>query len=157
MTDRITPEQRSRIMSRIRAKGTKPEMAVRRMVHAMGYRYRLHRRDLPGTPDLVFAGRRKVVFVHGCFWHQHDDPGMQERDPAEFQGRTSGIRSCARNVERDRTNQAKLKEMGWSVLVIWECELERGTHVAERITEFLESTCEPCEPAPRDELPQLTR
>lgn len=139
MADRITPEQRSRTMSRIRAKGTKPEMAVRKMVHAMGYRYRLHRRDLPGTPDLVFAGRRKVVFVHGCFWHQHDDPEC--RNATLPSSRTEFWHpKLRRNVERDRDNQARLKEMGWSFLIIWECELGRGTHVAERITDFLEST-----------------
>ena len=74
MADTVTAKRRSEIMSNIRAKGMKPEMAVRRLVHAMGYRYRLHRRDLPGKPDLVFPGRRKVIFVHGSFWHQHGDP-----------------------------------------------------------------------------------
>ena len=137
MADRITQEQRSRIMSRIRAKGTKPEMAVRRMVHAMGYRYRLHRKDLPGTPDMVFAGRRKVIFVHGCFWHQHDDPGCRNAT-LPSSNRDFWHPKLKGNALRDQKNRAKLEEMGWKILVIWECELNRGELVAERIQEFLE-------------------
>ena len=90
MADKVTPQQRSEIMSHIRAKGMKPEMRVRRLVHSMGYRYRLHRKDLPGKPDLVFPGRRKVIFVHGCFWHQHADPTASSRGFPSPTGTTGG-------------------------------------------------------------------
>ena len=101
MVDSVSKERRSEIMSRIRAKDTKPEMAVRRLVHGMGYRYRLHRRDLPGTPDLVFSPRRKVVFVHGCFWHQHDDPNCRK---ATLPGSNKEYwhPKLKRNAERDK-------------------------------------------------------
>lgn len=120
MADTITKEARSRNMARIRARDTKPELAVRRYLHGCGLRYRLHARDLPGKPDVVFRSRKVAVFVHGCFWH-----GC----PACIDGRRS-VRSnesywsakIAGNVERDRRNQDRLQSSGWQVLTIWECE-----------------------------------
>lgn len=123
MVDRLTPERRSWLMSRVRGKSTLPEMAVRHMAHAMGMRYRLHRRDLPGRPDLVFPRHRTVVFVHGCFWHQHNGcqkatlpKSRTEYWQAKFQG----------NVTRDERNETKLIQMGWRVLTIWECETKNS-------------------------------
>ena len=137
MADTVTPHRRSEIMSNIRAKGMKPEMAVRRLVHAMGYRYRLHRRDLPGKPDLVFPGRRKVIFVHGCFWHQHSDPACRiARRPRSNQH--YWLPKLERNVARDAEHQVQLSELGWDVLVIWECDLGKDRRITDRIQGFLE-------------------
>ena len=133
MTDRFTPEQRSVLMSRIRGRDTRPELSVRRQVHGMGYRYRLYRRDLPGRPDLVFPGRRKVIFVHGCFWHQHDC--LRAGRPSS--NRTFWDAKLDRNVARDRENVEALEGLGWSVLVIWECEVRDRDRLAERVSAFL--------------------
>ena len=137
MADTVTPKRRSEIMSNIQAKGMKPEMTVRRITHAMGYRYRLHRKDLPGKPDLVFVGWRKVVFVHGCFWHQHADPSCKiARRPQS--NRDYWLPKLERNVARDAEHQARLAELGWDVLVVWECDIETSGGIADRIQEFLE-------------------
>jgi DNA mismatch endonuclease (patch repair protein) len=107
---------------RIRKTGTKPELIVRGLAHALGYRYRLYRRDLPGTPDLVFPGRRNVIFVHGCFWHRHNcrDGRKLPRSKAEY-----WKPKLARNSALDRKHLAALEAMGWDALVLWECELCR--------------------------------
>ena len=137
MADTVTPKRRSEIMSNIRAKGMKPEMAVRRITHSMGYRYRLHRKDLPGKPDLVFVGRRKVIFVHGCFWHRHTDPSCKiARLPQSNQG--YWLPKLERNAARDAEHEARLVELGWDVLVVWECAVEASNGIADRIREFLE-------------------
>ena len=117
--DDVSPIVRAR-MSRIRKTDTKPEMAVRRLAHRLGYRFRLHRRDLPGTPDLVFPGRRKVIFVHGCFWHRHSCAlaGKVPVKRAEYWGP-----KLARNVERDIASKGELEALGWRVLTVWECEV----------------------------------
>jgi DNA mismatch endonuclease (patch repair protein) len=109
-------------MARIRKTDTKPEMIVRRMVHAMGYRYRLHDQRLPGNPDIVLERHRKVILVHGCFWHRHDctDGRKLPRSKPEYWGP-----KLARNQQRDVASTARLREMGWDVLVVWECELVR--------------------------------
>lgn len=123
-------------MSRIKGKNTAPELRVRRVAHALGYRFRLHRRDLPGCPDLVFPGRRKIIMVHGCFWHQH--PGCSKISQPKT--RVSYWQAkFARNVERDRTAQAALLEAGWKVLVVWECETKRQDQLSLvlRLDEFL--------------------
>ena len=136
MADTVSPKRRSEIMSNIRARGMKPEMTVRRITHAMGYRYRLHRKDLPGKPDLVFPGRRKVIFVHGCFWHQHADLACKiSRRPRSNQD--YWLPKLERNVTRDAVHQARLTELGWNVLVIWECDVE-SDGIADLIREFLE-------------------
>jgi DNA mismatch endonuclease (patch repair protein) len=135
MTDVHTPEQRRRNMRAIKAKDTSPELAVRRLIHSLGYRYRLHDTALPGKPDLVFAGRRKVVFVHGCFWHQHECRlgSVVAKTNAEFwRDKRAG------NQARDTRVKARLEELGWSVCVVWECELRDST-LPTRIQRFLDT------------------
>ena len=137
MVDTVTAKRRSEIMSNIRAKGMKPEMAIRRLTHAMGYRYQLHRKDLPGKPDLVFPGRRKVIFMHGCFWHQHPDTTCRiARLPQSNQH--YWLPKLERNVARDAEHQTQLAELGWDVLVIWECDVGANDGIADRIRDFLE-------------------
>ena len=125
---------RRRIMSAVRGTDTKPELAVRCLVHAMGYRYRLHRKDLPGKPDLVFAGRRKVVFVHGCFWHRHEScrKATEPKTRADF-----WAEKFKANVARDRRVEEELSDQGWTSLVIWECETKDTASLAERLKAFL--------------------
>lgn len=129
-----TPEQRSRIMRAVKGVDTTPEMAVRRIAHRMGYRFRLHRKDLPGKPDLVFPRLGKVVFVNGCFWHGHDCArGVRApKGNAEY-WRAKIQRNCA----RDASNLAALKALGWASIVIWECELKQPLRVQQRLTRFL--------------------
>ena len=128
-------EVRSRIMRAIKGTNTRPEMRVRRLTHGMGFRYRLHGRGLPGRPDLVFRPRRKVIFVHGCFWHQHDC-AKGHRTPRT--NRAYWTYKLRRNVERDGENQTQLQALGWDVLVVWECETKDLRALAERIRGFLE-------------------
>jgi DNA mismatch endonuclease (patch repair protein) len=131
-----SPEAQRRIMQAIRSKDTKPELLVRRLVHKMGYRYRLHRKDLPGKPDLVFVPLRKVIFVHGCFWHSHDDPLCPDgRKPTARQ--TYWLPKLARNCARDKANVQSLTALGWDVLVIWDCETRDSNGLKERIRRFL--------------------
>ena len=119
MADRVTPERRSYIMSRVGQKHTGPEMALRRALHRLGYRYRLHRRDLPGSPDIVFPSRRKAVFVHGCFWHGHDCPMFKlPVTRQEF-----WMAKISSNRTRDARATAALLELGWRVANVWECTL----------------------------------
>ncbi|NPT36263.1 very short patch repair endonuclease [Paraburkholderia xenovorans] len=134
MADTLTPAQRSKRMSLIRGKNTGPELAVRKLVYAAGYRYRLHSIKLPGRPDLVFHGRRKVIFVHGCFWHRHEGCRLARlpKSRLEFWGE-----KLEGNKRRDMRNQEALVEIGWSVLVVWECELADEKALIERIRAFL--------------------
>ena len=123
-------------MGRVRQCNTKPEMKVRKVVHGLGFRYRLHRRDLPGTPDLVFPGRKKIIFVHGCFWHQHNCPrGARPGTNREFWDN-----KLDRNIQRDIENINLLNHRGWSVLVLWECEVKQTETLEHRIREFLGTT-----------------
>ena len=123
-------------MRRIRSRDMKPEMIVRRITHGMGYRYRLHSRDLPGKPDLVFRPRKKLVFVTGCFWHQHDDQECKiKRIPKT--NREYWVPKLARNVARDQSNKESLENVGWEILVIWECETKHHKNVRTKIREFL--------------------
>jgi DNA mismatch endonuclease (patch repair protein) len=133
VADKLTPERRSANMARIRAKDTKPEMIVRRMVHALGARYRLHRKELPGKPDLVFGPRRKVIFVHGCFWHQHSC--RAGRIPSSR--RDYWEPKLKRNSERDAEACAALEAAGWQVLVIWECSIKDKEALEQRLRGFL--------------------
>jgi DNA mismatch endonuclease (patch repair protein) len=138
MADRLTAKRRSDNMSRIRSKDMKPEMVVRQLVHGLGYRYRLHGRDLPGKPDLIFRSRRKVIFVHGCFWHQHpalDCPDGARRKPKSNTGYWNP--KLQRNIERDSQNQSCLQEVGWDVLIIWECETEDQDRLTNKLQRFL--------------------
>ncbi|MFP8003909.1 very short patch repair endonuclease [Pseudomonas aeruginosa] len=134
--DTLSPSERSERMSRVRSAHTKPEMLVRKLVFGMGYRYRLHRKDLPGKPDLVFPSRKKVIFVHGCFWHQHPDPTCRlSRVPKtrhEF-----WIPKFIANQNRDAAVLAELEKSSWKVLVIWECQLNDIEALRHRISAFL--------------------
>ncbi len=134
MTDVYNRTKRSEIMARVRATGTKPELIVRQVAHRLGYRFRLHRRDLPGRPDVVFPRWRRVVLVHGCFWHGHKGCAKAKR-PAT--NREFWNQKLTRNVERDRENAAALRRVGWRVLVIWECETNDREQIAARISNFL--------------------
>ncbi len=134
MADVVDAATRSRMMSGIRGRDTKPELAVRRAAHALGARFRLHRRDLPGTPDLVFPSRRKAVLVHGCFWHQHPACRLaaQPKSRPEY-----WLPKLARNVERDAETLRRLEEAGWEPLVIWECETKDRVKLDSILREFL--------------------
>ena len=134
MVDCLDPERRSRLMRQVRGKDTKPEMAVRRLAHALGYRFRLHRKDLPGTPDIVFPSRRKVIFVHGCFWHRHPGCRKASMPTTNYDFWKSKF---ARNIERDARKEAALREAGWNVLVIWECETRHEDDLRVRLRDFL--------------------
>jgi DNA mismatch endonuclease (patch repair protein) len=119
--DTLTPKERSERMGRIKGRDTGPEMVVRRLLHRLGYRYRLHARDLPGRPDIVFRRRKVAIFVHGCFWHRHPDPKCKlarlPKSRLDF-----WLPKLDRNRARDLENQERLQGLGWKVLVIWECQ-----------------------------------
>lgn len=134
MTDVLTPEQRKLNMSRIRNKDTRPEMIVRSLIHRMGYRYRLHTKKLPGKPDVVLSSYKKIIFVHGCFWHMHSCRygKVKPQTNADFwQNKRMG------NVKRDRKILSLLKKDGWKVLVVWECWIKKPNELYKRISEFL--------------------
>jgi DNA mismatch endonuclease (patch repair protein) len=135
VSDVFSREKRSQIMRRVRGRDTSPERKVRRLLTWMGLRYRLHRRDLPGSPDVVFAGKRVALFVHGCFWHGHDC-ARGARTPkvnADY-----WIGKIARNRARDADVQRRLTEAGWRAVVVWECELKDEARLAERLAAELE-------------------
>src|SRR5438309_9545148 len=134
MVDNRTPASRSALMGRIGSKNTAPELVVRRLLHSLGYRFRLHRKDLPGKPDIVLPGRRKAIFVHGCFWHAHGcrigQPPKSRPEPWEP--------TLARNCDRDRQNEAALRNAGWDVATIWQCETKDRTDLLNRLQKFLQ-------------------
>jgi DNA mismatch endonuclease, patch repair protein len=136
MALRLSPEERAERMRSIRKTDTKPELVVRRIAHELGFRFRLHRRDLPGTPDLTFPRHRKVVLVHGCFWHQHDGCGLarQPRRNLHYWGPKLG-----RNVQRDRRVLAELAALGWTALIIWECETRSADVTKDLLARFMEA------------------
>jgi DNA mismatch endonuclease (patch repair protein) len=134
MPDNRTPQQRSENMSAVRGKNTAPELLVRSTLHRLGYRFRLHRKDLPGTPDIVFPARRSVVFIHGCFWHGHKcRRGSLPTSNADF-----WQRKIAGNRERDGRAQKKLKQQGWRVLTVWQCETKNEAKLVKRLSRFLD-------------------
>lgn len=132
--DTLTVAQRSERMSRIRGKDTKPEMLVRRALHRLGYRYRLHRRDLPGAPDIVFPSRKKVIFVHSCFWHGHVGCSVANVPKSR---RAYWRDKFASNKKRDGSNVRQLRRAGWDVLVIWECDTKAPERMAVKAVTFL--------------------
>jgi len=134
MADRLTPERRSRLMSRVRSKDTGPELVVRRLVHGMGCRYGLHGRDLPGTPDIVLRCRGVVIFVHGCFWHRHRQCPKASNPSTRVEFWTEKFR---RNIERDRANRLALRQLGWRVIVVWECQTKTTTRLREKLRRSL--------------------
>ena len=136
MVDSRTPEQRRHIMRSVKTKDTGPELSLRRALFAAGYRYRLHRKDLPGTPDIVFPGRKKVLFVHGCFWHGHGcAKGRAPKSRLEYWGP-----KLEANRARDARNIERLKHMGWDVCTVWQCELADAVAVVHRLRAFIETT-----------------
>lgn len=133
--DRITSAERSAQMSLVKSKNTRPELLVRRLAHSLGYRYRLHGARLPGKPDLVFAKRKKVVFVHGCFWHRHVDCRKATTPATNLE---YWLPKFERTVERDQQNIDRLWALGWSALVVWECELKDLNALGQRLKAFLD-------------------
>jgi DNA mismatch endonuclease (patch repair protein) len=132
--DKLSKAERSENMRRIRSRNMKPELIVRSLTHRLGYRFRLHRKDLPGKPDLVFASRMKVIFVHGCFWHQHEgciDSRLPKTNADYWHPK------LRRNVERDAASIRALQTAKWRSLVIWECETKDEQRVAKKINRFL--------------------
>ncbi|MBD2719463.1 DNA mismatch endonuclease Vsr [Synechococcus sp. FACHB-909] len=134
--DNLSPDERSRHMARIRSKDTKPEIILRSTLHKLGYRFRLHRKDLPGTPDIVFPSRKLAIFVHGCFWHGHVSPtcrlGRVPKTRKEF-----WIPKIEGNRIRDQRKILSLLEAGWNTAVVWECELSDKTGLEQRIRRLL--------------------
>lgn len=134
--DTLSTTERSERMARIHGRDTKPEMVVRRLLHGMGYRYRLHRGDLPGKPDIVFGKRKKAIFIHGCFWHRHDDPACRlarlPKSRLDF-----WKPKLSANAERDALKQEALKRLGWNVLVVWECELRQSEQLENKLRQFV--------------------
>jgi DNA mismatch endonuclease, patch repair protein len=143
MVDFLKPEERSKLMSRIRGRDTKPEMLVRKLLHRLGYRYRIHDRTLPGSPDLVFHRRARAIFIHGCFWHGHHCQKRDVETLAPFW--RDKIRG---NQDRDARTGERLLAEGWEVLVLWECELKikEMPNVERRLTKFLGPTTVPRKP-----------
>jgi len=133
MADQFSTEERSAIMRRVRSVDTDPELRVRQMVHRLGFRFRLHCQNLPGKPDIVLAGPKKVVFVHGCYWHQHSCDGAKR----PVTNRRYWNRKLDKNVERDKKNLRLLRRQGWRVLTVWECELRKPERVERRLLRFL--------------------
>jgi len=134
MVDTLNPAERSRLMSLIRSKDTRPEMVIRRIVYGLGYRYRLHGADLPGKPDLVFRSRRKVIFIHGCFWHRHRGCKLSRLPKSRLD---FWLPKLEGNRKRDIRHKKTLKKMGWKVFVIWECEVRNLDTLKKHIIEFL--------------------
>lgn len=137
MSDTLTPAQRSHTMRQVRGRDTGPELFVRSLLHDMGLRFTVNgpkNRELPGKPDIVLPRHNLIVFVHGCFWHRHQGCKRATTPSTRVDYWNEKFR---RNVERDQRNQAKMKELGWRVLVIWECELESPRQLRDKITEFL--------------------
>ncbi|WP_280959931.1 very short patch repair endonuclease [Aminobacter aminovorans] len=134
LIDTLTPEQRSRRMAAIRSKDTKPELTVRSVLHRLGYRYRLHRRDIPGRPDICLIGRRKVIFVHGCFWHGHDNCKIANLPKSRTEYWAAKFRY---NKQRDAAAKQVLAVAGWNCCVVWECEIQGGVNWERRLMDFL--------------------
>lgn len=133
MADNRTPESRSALMSRIGGRNTAPEFIVRRLLHSLGYRFRLHRRDLPGTPDIVFPSRRKIVFVNGCFWHAHGCRiGRPPKSRLEFWGP-----KLEHNRTKDKRDKRALRALGWEVLTVWQCQTKSRNQLESRLLSFL--------------------
>ena len=134
MTDVFSKEKRSWIMSRVKGHDTKPEIMVRSVIHRMGFRFRIHRRDLPGNPDIVLPRHGKVIFVHGCFWHGHKHCSRSKRPTTneEFWNR-----KLDGNIERDKRFRETLRRMGWKVLVVWECETRKHEALLRKLERFL--------------------
>lgn len=136
MVDRLSQAERSRLMAKVKPKNTQPEIVVRRVAHRMGFRFRLHKKDLPGSPDLVFPSLRKVIFVHGCFWHRHRNCRLATTPKSNNEFWEAKFEA---NTSRDRRNQRQLIKAGWDVLTIWQCESKDEARLVEILSRFLGS------------------
>ena len=134
--DRLSKQRRSEIMGRIRGKNTSPELAVRSLIHKLGYRYKLYSKDLPGRPDMVFVRQKKVIFVHGCFWHGHKGCPKGKLPKSNLDYWKPKLK---RNKKRDSQNQQMLESERWKVLTVWQCEVKNKENLRNRVTEFLEA------------------
>jgi DNA mismatch endonuclease (patch repair protein) len=136
MPDVFNPEERSRIMAKVRGENTSPERLVRSLIHKMGYRFRLNVKDLPGKPDIVLKKHKKVIFVHGCFWHQHEGCPHAARPSSNTE---YWNKKLDRNMLRDREHMHKLEYLGWNVLIVWECETRDREKLIDKLKGFLTS------------------
>ena len=127
-------EQRSRNMSAIKSKNTKPEIIVRKLLHSKGYRFRLHKKDLPGSPDIVLPKYKTVIFVHGCFWHRHQNCKYASNPKTR---REFWEKKFKENIERDKKTQEKLQNLGWKTKIVWECEIKKQDKLIKKIEDFL--------------------
>jgi len=136
MTDVFSPKKRSWIMGRIRGKNTTSELKIRSLLHRLGFRFRLHHKELPGKPDIIFHSRKAIIFVHGCFWHGHtcNRGNRKPKTNASYWGN-----KIKKNVERDTLHHAKLEALGWKILVIWECEINNTQKLSKRLHSFLKA------------------
>jgi DNA mismatch endonuclease (patch repair protein) len=134
VADKFTPEERSKVMSRIKGRDTKPEKVVRSLLHALGYRFRLHRRDLPGKPDIVLPKYKKAIFVHGCFWHGHKICPRAARPTSNVEFWNKKLDS---NLRRDAAVQEELIKLGWSFFIVWQCEMRDLAELTEKLKGFL--------------------
>lgn len=137
MPDMFSPDQRSALMARIGPKDSRAELTIRQLLHRRGYRFRLHRRDLPGSPDIVLPRRRKAIFLHGCFWHRH--PGCRRASDPKSR-REYWLPKFERTVARDARNVIELESLGWDVLIVWECETRDMAKLERRLIDFLDTT-----------------
>jgi DNA mismatch endonuclease, patch repair protein len=137
VADKLTPEQRSACMRSVRGKDTAPELMVRRLVHSMGFRYALHSKELPGKPDIVLVSRKKIIFVHGCFWHLHR---CRHGRTAPVNNSDYWTQKRMRNAERDLQNIRTLRQAGWDVLIVWECWIKDFSALHKKINSFLQET-----------------
>jgi DNA mismatch endonuclease (patch repair protein) len=133
-SDRFTPEKRSEIMRQVKSSDTSPELSVRKLLHSLGFRFRLHRKDLPGKPDIVLPRYQSVIFVNGCFWHQHP---RCKRAALPVANHDWWSKKLTRNAQRDRANILELKKLGWLVLTVWECEISQTVRLRVRLSQFL--------------------
>jgi len=134
MPDTLSPAERSERMSRIRSKNSSPELKLRSLIHAMGFRYRLHVKELPGTPDLVFPSRKAVIFLHGCYWHRHEDCKLARLPKTKLDFWKPKLDG---NKARDMLQQQQLRDLGWRVLIVWDCEMVYTERIAEIVRNFL--------------------
>jgi DNA mismatch endonuclease (patch repair protein) len=134
--DNLSKSERSEIMARVRSTNTRPEMHVRKLIFGLGYRYRLHVKDLPGRPDIVFRKLDRVIFVHGCFWHRHAGCALARLPKSRLD---FWLPKLEGNKTRDERNKRELRRMGWKILTVWECELKRPARLAGRIRRFLDA------------------
>jgi DNA mismatch endonuclease (patch repair protein) len=133
--DRLTSAQRSHVMRRVKSKNTTPELIVRRLLHSCGYRFRLHLAGIPGTPDLVFASRKKIVLVHGCFWHSHKGCPHFRRPKSNLSFWAPKLK---RNIARDIRVIRALKKLGWKTKIVWECETTDSDRLGKKLKKFLQ-------------------